>query len=82
MMLLSPTWTAILYLVAAVCFILALKGLELAEDRPPRQPHRRRRARSSPWSTVFLSIEARQHPVDPRRHRGRLGDRRAGRRAG
>ncbi len=27
MTLLSPTWTAILYLVAAVCFILALKGL-------------------------------------------------------
>ena len=27
MMLLSPTWTAILYLIAAVCFILALKGL-------------------------------------------------------
>ncbi|RXZ71503.1 NAD(P)(+) transhydrogenase (Re/Si-specific) subunit beta [Agromyces albus] len=27
MMLLSPTWTAILYLAAAVCFILALKGL-------------------------------------------------------
>ncbi|WP_159605406.1 NAD(P)(+) transhydrogenase (Re/Si-specific) subunit beta [Agromyces humi] len=27
MILLSPTWTAILYLVAAVCFILALKGL-------------------------------------------------------
>ncbi|MBT2517189.1 NAD(P)(+) transhydrogenase (Re/Si-specific) subunit beta [Streptomyces sp. ISL-90] len=26
-MLLSPTWTAILYLAAAVCFILALKGL-------------------------------------------------------
>jgi H+-translocating NAD(P) transhydrogenase subunit beta len=25
--LLSPTWTAVLYLVAAVCFILALKGL-------------------------------------------------------
>jgi len=27
MILLSPTWTAILYLVAAVCFILALRGL-------------------------------------------------------
>jgi H+-translocating NAD(P) transhydrogenase subunit beta len=27
MTILSPTWTAILYLVAAVCFILALKGL-------------------------------------------------------
>ena len=27
MMLLSPTWTALLYLAAAVCFILALKGL-------------------------------------------------------
>lgn len=27
MILLSPTWTAILYLIAAVCFILALKGL-------------------------------------------------------
>lgn len=27
MTLLSPTWTAILYLAAAVCFILALKGL-------------------------------------------------------
>jgi H+-translocating NAD(P) transhydrogenase subunit beta len=27
MTLLSPTWTAILYLVAAVCFILALRGL-------------------------------------------------------
>ena len=27
MNLLSPTWTAIGYLVAAVCFILALKGL-------------------------------------------------------
>jgi NAD(P) transhydrogenase subunit beta len=27
MTLLSPTWTAILYLVAAVCFILALQGL-------------------------------------------------------
>ncbi|MDQ0577329.1 NAD(P)(+) transhydrogenase (Re/Si-specific) subunit beta [Agromyces albus] len=27
MMLLSPTWTAILYLAAAMCFILALKGL-------------------------------------------------------
>jgi len=27
MTLLSPTWTAILYLIAAVCFILALKGL-------------------------------------------------------
>ncbi|KRE31041.1 NAD(P)(+) transhydrogenase (Re/Si-specific) subunit beta [Agromyces sp. Soil535] len=27
MTLLSPTWTAILYLVAAACFILALKGL-------------------------------------------------------
>lgn len=27
MSLLSPTWTAVLYLVAAVCFILALKGL-------------------------------------------------------
>ncbi len=26
-MLLSPEWTAVLYLVAAVCFILALKGL-------------------------------------------------------
>ena len=31
------------YLVAAVCFILALKGLSLAQDRPPRQPDRRRR---------------------------------------
>jgi NAD(P) transhydrogenase subunit beta len=27
MTILSPTWTAILYLAAAVCFILALKGL-------------------------------------------------------
>ncbi len=27
MTLLSPTWTAILYLLSAVCFILALKGL-------------------------------------------------------
>ncbi|AMB59842.1 NAD(P)(+) transhydrogenase (Re/Si-specific) subunit beta [Microterricola viridarii] len=27
MMLLDPTWTALLYLVAAVCFILALRGL-------------------------------------------------------
>jgi H+-translocating NAD(P) transhydrogenase subunit beta len=27
MTILSPTWTAILYLVAAACFILALKGL-------------------------------------------------------
>ena len=27
MTLLSPTWTAILYLAAAICFILALKGL-------------------------------------------------------
>ena len=27
MTLLDPTWTALLYLVAAVCFILALKGL-------------------------------------------------------
>ncbi len=27
MTLLSPTWTALLYLLAAVCFILALKGL-------------------------------------------------------
>lgn len=27
MTILSPTWTAILYLLAAVCFILALKGL-------------------------------------------------------
>jgi H+-translocating NAD(P) transhydrogenase subunit beta len=27
MTILSPTWTAILYLIAAVCFILALKGL-------------------------------------------------------
>ena len=27
MSLLSPEWTALLYLVAAVCFILALKGL-------------------------------------------------------
>ncbi|GAB4069842.1 NAD(P)(+) transhydrogenase (Re/Si-specific) subunit beta [Angustibacter speluncae] len=27
MNLLSPTWTALLYLVAAVCFILALRGL-------------------------------------------------------
>lgn len=27
MMLLSPEWTALIYLVAAVCFILALKGL-------------------------------------------------------
>lgn len=27
MTILSPTWTAVLYLVAAVCFILALKGL-------------------------------------------------------
>ena len=27
MTILSPTWTAILYLTAAVCFILALKGL-------------------------------------------------------
>jgi len=27
MTLLSPTWTAILYLIAAICFILALKGL-------------------------------------------------------
>ena len=27
MSLLSPTWTAIAYLIAAVCFILALKGL-------------------------------------------------------
>ena len=27
MTLLSPTWTAILYLIAAVSFILALKGL-------------------------------------------------------
>ena len=27
MTILSPTWTALLYLVAAVCFILALKGL-------------------------------------------------------
>lgn len=27
MSLLDPTWTALLYLVAAVCFILALKGL-------------------------------------------------------
>ncbi|MFC6356251.1 NAD(P)(+) transhydrogenase (Re/Si-specific) subunit beta [Luethyella okanaganae] len=27
MTVLSPTWTALLYLVAAVCFILALKGL-------------------------------------------------------
>jgi NAD(P) transhydrogenase subunit beta len=26
-MLLSPEWTAVLYLIAAVCFILALKGL-------------------------------------------------------
>jgi len=27
MILLDPTWTAVLYLVSAVCFILALKGL-------------------------------------------------------
>lgn len=27
MTILSPTWTALLYLVAAICFILALKGL-------------------------------------------------------
>ena len=27
MILLSPAWTALLYLIAAVCFILALKGL-------------------------------------------------------
>jgi len=27
MTILSPTWTAILYLAVAVCFILALKGL-------------------------------------------------------
>ncbi len=27
MNLLSPTWTSLLYLVAAVCFILALRGL-------------------------------------------------------
>ncbi|WP_022892435.1 NAD(P)(+) transhydrogenase (Re/Si-specific) subunit beta [Agromyces subbeticus] len=27
MSLLSPTWTALLYLIAAICFVLALKGL-------------------------------------------------------
>ena len=44
--LLDPTWTALLYLVAAVCFILALKGLNSPAHRPARQPDRRvRRAR-------------------------------------
>ncbi len=50
MKLLSRRRSSSLYLVAAVCFILALKGLSSPEDGAQRQPDRRRRARRSPWS--------------------------------
>ena len=50
MSILLPEWTALLYLIAAVCFILALKGLSSPQDRPPRQPDRRGRCRCSRWS--------------------------------
>ena len=51
----SQDWYDLAYLVAAVCFILALKGLSGAEDRPHRQPDRRRRARSSRSPSVFAA---------------------------
>ena len=43
MSVLSANWTAFFYLVAAVCFILALKGLSSPGHGAARQPDRRRR---------------------------------------
>ena len=76
MSILSPEWSAILYLVAAVCFILALKGLSSPKARPPRQPDRRGRRARRARDGVPVD-EARQPAVDPRRDRGRLRDRRS-----
>ena len=68
MSILDPAWTALLYLAAAVCFILALRGL--SSPRTARRgnligalrcPDRRRHR-------VPLR-PARQHSLDPGRHR-------------
>ena len=60
----SQDWADLGYLVAAVCFILALKGLSSPEDRPQRQPdrrgrraaRRRRRVRRRAISTTLVPI--------------------------
>ena len=69
--LLDPTLTALLYLAAAVFFILALKGLS-----SPRTARRGNLigafgALARRGHRVLLDA-ARQRPVDPRRHRGRV----------
>ena len=69
------------YLVAAVCFILALKGLSSPQHRPPRQPDRclRRPGRRGHGVPVH---GPRQPDRDPRRDRRRLGAGRPASRSG
>ena len=71
MSVLSPTWTALGYLVAAVCFILALKGLS--------SPATARRgnligAVGAVLAVVvaFFSEDMEHIAADPGRDRGRL----------
>ena len=62
MSILAPAWTALFYLAAAVCFILALKGLS-----SPRTARRgNRSAPPAPWwrcVTVFLSARLENIPL-------------------
>ena len=54
------------YLLCAVCFILALKGLSGPQDRPHRQPDRRRR-RGRRLRPAVLLRRPRPRAADPRR---------------
>ena len=64
---LMPTWIQLVFLACGVCFILALKGLSGPEDRPQRQPARRRRGRGAcPMPFFWTDLHLQHSPADHR----------------